>query len=54
MSDTPRTPVRRFKCQHCGVSFHIRRCVDSQWRRFMPPRFCPGCGKEAKEGPCAR
>ena len=43
---TPRTPVRRFRCPHCKTSYHIKRCVDSQWRRFMPPRYCPGCGEE--------
>ena len=51
---TPRTPVRRFRCPHCKTSFHIKRCVDSQWRRYMPPAFCPGCGRPTKEEACGK
>lgn len=52
--DAPRKPVRRFRCPYCKTSFHIRRCVDSQWLRYMPPAYCPKCGKPTEEEPCGR
>lgn len=41
----PKT-VRRFTCAKCGEKFHIKRYAG-HWLRFMPPRFCPGCGEPA-------
>lgn len=42
----PRTPVRRFKCERCGTNFHIKRSVGGHYVRYMPPKYCPGCGEE--------
>ena len=52
---TNRGMHRNFRCDVCGVSYHIRRNrkTGGDWTRFMPPNFCPGCGTKQnrrKEG----
>lgn len=54
MNDTTRTPVRRFKCARCGTAFHIMRCDNGHYVRYMPPKYCPGCGEPVKEETCSR
>lgn len=54
MNDTPMAPVRRFKCPSCGTNFHIKRSINGHYVRFMPPKYCPGCGEPVKEGSCSR
>lgn len=45
MSNFRNKELRYFRCPHCEKKFYIKHNeTNSQWRRFMPPRFCPGCG----------
>ena len=47
MKDTEKVQFHRFRCRRCGTSFHIKRYANNHWIRYMPPRFCPGCGQPA-------
>lgn len=39
---------RKFACTACGEQFHIviKNGDSGVWVRFMPPRFCPNCGRK--------
>ena len=33
-----------FRCEKCNVTYYIKKRDPALWVRFMPPRYCPGCG----------
>jgi rRNA maturation endonuclease Nob1 len=39
-----------WKCPTCKQRFHIKEIRGGWWCALMPPKFCPRCGHEVKEG----